>query len=467
MINESISIIKKLQESGHQAYWVGGCVRDILLGKKPNDYDIVTSANPKEIEKILKNYNLISVGRQFGVIIAVIDKTHFEIATFRSEKEYSDARRPDKVFWASAEKDAERRDFTINGLFLDPLTKERIDQWQLPGIRQMKNTKYGLVIDYIGGIKDLDEKTIRFIGNANERINEDHLRILRAIRFKNTFGFKYNNQTFNAIKENAEKIKTISSERIKDELNKMLSHESRYNSLIDLEETWVMRYCLPEISKLKGVPQPDIYHKEGDVLKHTLLAVKSLPPKSALTLIWSVLLHDSGKPATISFPKSKNDRIRFNKHVKYSAGIASQVCRHLKFPNSERNLIVWLVKNHMILGDIPRMKLAKQRLWLMDSRFAWLLKLNKADAMGSKPLDLKLYEKNLALYNKAKELYEEEKKRPKFKPLISGNDLIREFKFEPGPKIGKMLELARDAQLEGKVKNKSDALELIKSKLSS
>jgi len=462
----SISLIQKLQRAGHQAYWVGGCVRDILLGIDPKDFDIVTSAKPDEIEKILKDVNIIPVGKQFGVLIAEINGKNFEVATFRSETEYTDARRPDKVFWSSAEKDAERRDFTINGLFLDPLTKEKIEQWQLPGIRQMKDTEYGLVIDYVGGIKDLDDRVIRFIGNPNDRINEDHLRILRAIRFKNTLECEYTKETSDAIKENAEKIKTVSMERVRDELNKMLSHPSRYNSLADLEDAGIMQYILPEISKLKGVPQPDIFHKEGDVFKHTLLAVKTLPAKSSLTLVWAVLLHDSGKPQTISFPKSKNDRIRFNKHVKYSAGIASQVCRRLKFPNFERELIVWLVKSHMMLGDIPKMSIAKQRMWLMDERFPWLLALNKADSMGSEPQDLELYDENLELHNQAMKLFEEEKKRPKFKPLVTGNDLIVEFNLKPGPKIGKLLELARDAQLESKVTTKSDALEFLKKHLS-
>lgn len=462
----SISIIHKLQKKGFQAYWVGGCVRDILMGKSPKDYDIVTSAKPDEIEKTLKNFNLIPVGKQFGVILAEKNGEHFEIATFRSESKYTDARRPDKVFWTSAKNDAERRDFTINGLYLDPLVKNKIEVWQLPGIRQMKVTDYGLVVDYVGGIKDLDEKKIRFIGNAEKRISEDHLRILRAVRFKVVLEFDYNEQTFKDIKANSAKIKSVSKERIRDELNKIFICPNRAEGLIELDKVGLLKGLLPEIYKLKGVPQPDEFHKEGDVYKHTYLALKALPAKSPLTLVWATMLHDAGKADTLTLPKTKNDRIRFNKHVKYSAGIASQVCRRLKFPNYERELIVWLVKNHMIIGDIPKMRLAKQRTWLMDRRFPWLLKLHKADATGSWPEDLSLYKTDLRLYEKVKNLHEEEKKRPKYKPLISGNDIMTNFNIGEGPKIGKLLEFVKIAQLEGKIKTKNDAINFIKINIS-
>ena len=458
----SLSIIDQLQKNGFQAYWVGGCVRDILMEKIPKDYDIVTSAKPEEIEKILKNFNLIPVGKQFGVILAEKNGEHFEIATFRSESEYSDARRPDKVFWTTAQKDAERRDFTINGLYLDPNIKRKIETWKLTDIRQMKDTKHGLVIDYIGGIKDLQEKIIRFIGNADKRIEEDHLRLLRAVRFKTVLGFNYNQETLKAIKKNSAKIITVSKERIRDELNKIFVSPNRADGLLELDKTGLLKYILPEIDKLKGIPQPNEFHKEGDVFKHTVLSLKALSPNSPLTLVWAMLLHDAGKADTITMPKTKNDRIRFNKHVKYSAGIASQICRRLKFPNFERELIVWLVKSHMMIGDIPKMRLSKQRVWLMDKRFPWLLNLHKADAMGSWPEDLSLYKTDLGLYEKVKNLHEEEKKRPKYKPLISGIDIINEFKINEGPEIGKLLELVKTAQLGEKIKTKKEALDLVK-----
>lgn len=440
MRNTSITIIKKLRGAGFEAYWAGGCVRDILLGTEPKDYDIVTSAKPDEIKKIVGA--TIEIGKAFGVMIAHKNGHNFEIATFRSEGKYSDRRRPDKVFWTSAKEDAQRRDFSINGMFYDPIKKK--------------------VIDYVSGQEDLRNKIIRFIGNPNDRIQEDHLRLIRAVRFKNTLGFKYDSRTLQAVKNNAYLIESVSKERIREELNKMFIHFTCAKCLEDLQETGLLAYILPEVERLQGVPQPDQFHHEGDVFNHTIWALKALPAKSALTLVWAILLHDTGKPDSISFPKTKSDRIRFNKHVKYSAGIASKIARRLKFPNVERELVVWLVKNHMILGDIPRMGLAKQRRWLMDPRFPWLLKLNKADALGSDPKDLSLYKKNLQLYEKAKKLFEQEKKRPQFRPLLTGYDVMIELKIDSGPKIGKLLKIVEDAQLEGKIKTKHDAVKLLK-----
>lgn len=440
MKNTSINIIKKLRSAGFEAYWAGGCVRDFLLGKDPKDFDIVTSAKPEEIKKIFNK--TIEIGKQFGVIVAIINNKHFEIATYRSEGKYSDRRRPDNVFWSNAKEDALRRDFTINGMFYDPINKK--------------------VIDYVGGQVDLKNKIIKFIGNPNDRIKEDHLRIIRAIRFKNTLKFTFDKRTFEAIKNNAYLVESVSNERIRDELNKMLVHSTRANSLLDLKETGVLKYILPEVEKTIGVPQPDQFHHEGDVFIHTVWALKSLPAKTSITLVWSVLLHDVGKPSTISLPKSKYDRIRFNKHVKFSAGIASKISRRLKFPNTERELIVWLVKNHMMIGDIPKMALAKQRRWLMDPRFPWLLRLNKADALGSDPRNLSLYNKNLKLYESAKKLHEIELKKPKFRLLVNGSDIMRELQLDSSPKIGKLLKVVEDAQLEGKVKNKNEAIKYLK-----
>lgn len=440
MEQTATKIIEKLRKADYQAYFAGGCVRDILMGIEPKDYDIVTSAKPDEVEKILPK--TISVGKEFGVIIAIEGKYQFEIATFRSEGKYSDLRRPDKVFWSDAEHDAKRRDFSINGMFYSPISKR--------------------IIDYVSGQEDLKNEIIRFIGNPDDRIKEDHLRILRAVRFKNTLGFKYDKRTYEAIKNNAYRIQSVSAERVRDELNKMFSSKNRDKALEDLEETGLLKYILPEISRLKGLPEPKEFHQEGDTFTHTCLAIGSLPKAAPLYLVWATLLHDSGKYMAITFPKDKNDRIRFNKHVKYSAGIASAICRRLKFPNYERKIIVWLVKNHMIMADIPKMGVAKQRKWLMNSWFPTLLELNKADSLGAKPVRLDLYKKDLALYNQAKKLFTEEQKKPKFKPLLTGRDLIYELKLKQGPKIGKLLKALEDAQLEGKIKTKEQALKFAK-----
>lgn len=438
MKNAAISLVEKLRAPGFQAYFAGGSVRDILMGVIPKDYDIVTSARPDEVEKILPK--TIAVGKQFGVIVAIEGKYKFEIATFRSEGKYSDLRRPDKVFWSDAEHDAKRRDFTINGMFYSPISKR--------------------VIDYVGGQEDIKNKIIKFIGNPDERIKEDHLRILRAVRFKNTLNFSYDKRTYEAIKNNAHRIQSVSAERIRDEVNKMFSSASRTKALEDLEETGLLKYILPEISRLKGLPEPKEFHHEGDTFTHTCLAIESLPTDAPLYLVWATLLHDSGKYFAITFPQTKDDRIRFNKHVKYSAGIASAICRRLKFPNYERKIIVWLVKNHMIMADIPKMALAKQRRWLMNPWFPMLLELNKADSLGIRPVRLDLYKKDLTLYNKAKELLDKENKKTKFKPLLTGKDLIYELKIEQGPKIGQILKVLEDAQLEEKIKTKEQALSL-------
>lgn len=437
MKNVAKEVVKKIQDAGYETYWAGGSVRDMLMGVEPKDYDIVTSATPDEVKNILTK--TFEVGKAYGVIVAQVDNYNFEIATFRGETEYKDRRHPEKIFFTNAKNDAKRRDFTINGMFYDPIEDK--------------------ILDFVDGRKDLSNKIIRFIGNSSKRIKEDHLRILRGIRFKNVLNFTYDKRTWEAICQNAYLIESVSDERISYELNKMLDSKNRANALIDLSKSGVLKYILPEIDRMKGVPQPDEFHKEGDVFTHTLWALRTLPEDAPLTLVWAVMLHDSGKPQTISYPKEKNDRIRFNKHVKYSAGIASKVCRRLKFPNVERELIVWLVKNHMIVGDIAKMNIVNRRRLLMDPRFPWLLELHRADALGTDPKDLTLYNDLLKMYDEAKKHYEEENKKPKFKPFLTGKDLILNFKLESGPRIGKILQQVENAQLEGKIVNKKAALE--------
>lgn len=440
MKNNAIKVVKILQDAGFEAYWAGGSVRDMLMRIEPKDYDIVTSATPDEVKRIITN--TYEIGKQFGVIVAKMGKYNFEIATFRAESEYKDARHPEKVFFTNAHDDAKRRDFTINGMFYDPIAEK--------------------IIDYVDGQKDIKEKKVKFIGNPNDRIKEDHLRILRAIRFKNTLDFKYDKRTWETICTNAYRIESVSYERIANELNRMFDCPNRANSLIDLSDSGLLAYVLPEIEKMKGVSQPDQFHREGDVFTHTVWALKSLPDKCPLSLVWAVIFHDAGKVLTLTMPKTSNDRIRFNKHAKYSAGIATKICRRLKFPNVERQLIVWLVKNHMVIGDIAKMNIAKRRRMLMDHRMPWLLELHKADALGSSPKDLTMYKDTLKFYEEAKKHYEEELTKPKFVPLLTGADLINDFNLQPGPKIGRLLSLLEDAQLEGKILDKDSALKFVK-----
>jgi poly(A) polymerase len=432
MENKAKKIVQKLQNAGYKAYWAGGCVRDILLGINPKDYDIVTNAKPSDIENIFPK--TFSIGKHFGVVLAVEKNSKFEIATFRSEAEYKDARHPSKVFFTNARDDAQRRDFTINGIFYNPINK-----------------KY---IDYVGGISDLKNRVIKFIGNPHDRINEDYLRLLRAVRFRNKFNFNYDKRTWEAICKNAYKIEKVSKERVSQELNKILIDQNRVKAIDDLSENGLLKYIIPELENTKNIPQPNKFHKEGDVYIHTLESLKSLSGETPLFLILAVLFHDIGKVATLKF---SNDRIRFDKHAKYSAGLASNILRRLKYPNTEREMIVWLVKNHMKIADITKMKIARRRKFMMDYRFPWLLKLFKADIDGTKPKNYGLYNRNLELYQEAMNYYKYEESKPKYVPLLTGSDLMKKFNLSQGPKIGQMLKHLESAQLEGKINNKKAA----------
>ncbi|MCL5093997.1 MAG: CCA tRNA nucleotidyltransferase [Patescibacteria group bacterium] len=430
MQKTSIKIVKKLREAGYEAYWAGGSVRDILMGREPKDYDIVTSARPHEIEKLLKY--TIPVGKKFGVILAVVGEHHFEIATFRSDAAYTDGRRPDAVYFKTAKEDALRRDFTINGMFYDLLKKE--------------------VLDYVGGQEDLKKKILRFIGNPDERIKEDNLRILRAIRFKNALEFYYAPKTFQAIRKNAKLIINVSAERIKEELDKILKLKGRETAVRELEAAGILKMILPELLELKGVRQPEKYHKEGDVYEHTLESIANLPEKVSGELAWAILLHDIGKADTFKV----KDRIRFDGHAEVGAEIADKIMRRLKFSNTERQHIIWLIHHHMILGNIPKAKPNRQAFWFHQPLFPELLELLKADALGSKP-------KDLSLYNKLKALEEKKHKiLPKPKRLLTGNQVMRIFKIPEGPEVGRLLDEIHEAQLDHKIETKEEAIEFAK-----
>ena len=429
MEQAATKIVKKLQGAGFKAYFAGGSVRDMLMGKVSKDFDIATSAKPEQIEKLLSK--TVPVGKKFGVIL-VLEKGHsFEVATFRSDSGYSDGRRPDYVTYTNAKEDALRRDFTINGMFWDPVKKQ--------------------VLDYVGGKEDLGRKTIRFIGDPDKRIKEDNLRILRAIRFRNVLGFSYDEASWRAICRNAKLIKNVSAERIRDELNKMFDGKWRENAFVDLDRAGIMKHLFPEFEKCKGVAQPKNYHGEGDVFSHILRAIGTLPPKAPLFVSWAVLLHDIGKPDTF---RVAPDRIRFDGHVLKSVEIAGDILRRLKFPKIEQELIIWLIDNHMTVGDIPKMRVSKQRRFLLDPRMKWLLEVHRADALGSLPGDLKLYEKLKTMINA-------EKGRKIPKPILGGGDIMKHFSLKPGPRIGKLIEQAHEAQLEGKVRTKKEALEFL------
>ncbi len=435
MQKTAIAIVQALQNAGFEAYFAGGSVRDMLMGGEPADYDIATSARPEEIEKLLPK--TIPVGRQFGVMLAVMGEHTFEIATFRSDSASSDGRRPDAVFFTSAKEDAVRRDFTINGLFYDPLAKK--------------------VLDYVGGQKDIQAKVLRFIGEPHERVKEDHLRLLRAVRFKNHFDFRYEAATQKALAELSHLVDGISKERVSDELTKMLLSPRRSHALRELDTFGMLERILPEVTAGKGIKQPHRYHQEGDVFTHLLKSLHELPSE-ALTaeLAWAVLLHDIGKPLTF---EQKPDRIHFDGHAALGAQMAKRVCTRLKFSRAMTAKICWLIEHHMTVGFIPQMRPAHRAALFWHPWFPDLMCLHHADESGSVPADLRLYEAIMKLYS----AFKDTRLLPAhFEPLLSGNDLIRDFKLRPGPAIKEILATLKEEQIEGRVKTKAQAKAMVK-----
>lgn len=437
----SLQIIETLKKAGHEAYLAGGCVRDMLLGISPKDFDIATSARPEEIEKLLKR--TIPIGKDFGVILAIKNGHHFEIATFRSDLSYSDGRRPDKIEFSSAKEDAFRRDFTINALFFDPTTEK--------------------IVDYVEGQKDLDNKLVRFIGDPATRIKEDHLRILRAVRFKNVYGFQYHPETYTALKKHAHLIKDISAERIADELNKIIDSNSAGQAFEELYEIGLLEHIIPELCRLKGLAQPPQYHLEGDVWDHSLKALSALTneeadsnplPEISLALKWATLLHDVGKYETFSID---DERIRYNQHAEVGSEIAKTILRRLKFPAKFISRVHWLVRHHMMVFNLLDTTDAARRRWFLKPEFADLLELSRADAMGTTPTDL-------TAYNGIKKLFHHEIATLKLLPkaLITGEEIMKLLSLKPSPKVGEILEDIREKQLAYEIKTKAQAKKYLK-----
>lgn len=438
MYQQAEEAVRKLKNAGYKAYFAGGMVRDMLLGVSSKDIDIATSATFDEISSLFPN--VIEVGKQFGICVVIENGMQMEIATFRREDGYSDSRRPDRVYPGTPEEDVKRRDFTINGMLYDPTNGE--------------------LIDLVGGREDIKKKVIRFIGNPNERIQEDHLRLVRAIRFKITLGFQYDKFTFESVRKNASLLKSVSTERLRDELIKIFDSSNRAQGLIELSESGLLGYILPEIEQMKGVEQPAEYHREGDVFKHTYLALKNLRKDAPSFLAIATLLHDVGKPETFMSKEETGDRIRFSGHAEKSGELARTILKKLKFSNYEINTIAWLVENHMRIFKIKEMRPAKKRDFLLDPRFQSLIELTIADASGTIPVDNNYIEFVQNVAKEAKELSEAERSRPDI-DLLNGDDLIA-IGMEPSKKFKQILEAIQDMQLEGKLKNKEEAIEYAK-----
>ncbi|HXA09322.1 MAG TPA: CCA tRNA nucleotidyltransferase, partial [Chthoniobacterales bacterium] len=353
------SLTERLRAAGHVAYFAGGCVRDLLRGMTPQDIDIATNARPAEVQKIFgRTY---AVGAHFGVIVVLENDFQFEVATFRSDGAYLDGRRPAEVHFSSAEEDARRRDFTINGLFFDPPNEE--------------------VIDFVGGREDLAAKVIRAIGDPAQRFAEDRLRLLRAIRFATVLEFEIEPATWEAVGRAAATIGEISAERIRDELVRIFLSPQRVRGWDLLDASGLMEQVLPELVAMKGCAQPPQFHPEGDVFQHTRLMLGLLPNDVSLPLVLSVLFHDIGKPATSSVDDA--GRIRFNGHDRVGAEMTEALMHRLRFSRAEIDATVEAVRQHMVFKDVPNMRVAKLKRFMARPTFADELELHRVDCAGS------------------------------------------------------------------------------------
>jgi len=426
-------ICRVLREAGHQAYLVGGCVRDLLLSLEPTDYDVATDAVPERVQQLFPGS--IAVGARFGVIIVAEGSVEVEVATFRSDVGYSDGRHPDRVIYSrSPEEDVLRRDFTINGLLLDPQTGE--------------------VLDFVGGRDDIRAGVIRAIGKPELRLLEDKLRMVRAVRFAARFGYTIEPGMLAAIRKHGAEVTKVSAERLRDELSKLLTEGAARRGFELLDDSGLLDAVLPEVARMKGVPQPPEFHPEGDVWIHTRLMLEKLPRGCSLTLAWGVLLHDVGKPATFTPPASPGDRVRFDQHVEIGTRMAEETCRRLRFSNEDTEQIAALVANHLRFKDVFQMRPSTLKRLVRLPRFEEHLELHRLDCLASHGM--------LDAYQFVRRFLEEtppEQVRPA--RLVTGDDL-KEMGFRPGPLFREMLQAVEDAQLDGRLASRDEALAFIR-----
>src|ERR1700681_2964293 len=423
-----------LRRNGHQAYLVGGCVRDLLLGRDPSDYDISTDARPERVQELFPRS--LAVGAKFGVILVVEDEAKVEVATFRSDIGYSDGRHPDQVVYSdSAKEDVRRRDFTINGLLMDPATRE--------------------VLDFVDGRADLRAGIVRAIGDPRVRFAEDKLRMMRAVRFAARFGFQIDPETLAAAQELAARITQVSPERIREELTKLLTEGAARRGFELLDETGLLTVILPDVVLMKGVEQPPQYHPEGDVWIHTRMMLEKLQPNCSPTLAWGVLLHDVGKPPTFAPATGPGTRIRFDGHVEVGARMAEHICRILRFSNEDTEQIEMLVANHLRFIDVPKMRIATLKRFVRLPRFEEHLELHRLDCLASHG--------NLDAYDFVQRILAgtppEQVRPPR---LVTGEDL-KGMGIRPGPRFKQILLAVEEAQLDGRFTDRESALEFARS----
>jgi poly(A) polymerase len=428
----ALEIVLRLRRAGFQALWAGGCVRDLILGRAPTDYDVATSAAPEQVMLSLP-FRAVTVGISFGVVRIrhpQVQGIEVEVATFRSDRAYVDGRRPSSVVYSSPELDAARRDFTINGMFMDPETSQ--------------------VVDYVGGLDDLNHQVLRAIGDPAERFREDKLRLLRAVRFAARFNLKIETNTLDALKAMAGEVVVVSPERVAQELRRMLVHESRGWAMNTALDVGLVAAVLPPLVEMRGLFQGKPVQPEGDLWDHTMLVLHLLPPRPSFTLAFAALIHDVGKPFTRS---SHNGKTSFHNHDQEGSRIAARVCKDLRLSNADCERITWLVANHQYLGEAKKLRESKLKRMLAHPGIDELLALHRADALASTGdtehvdyCEFYLKTQPAGPVNPP--------------PLLTGHDLVRHG-LEPGVRFALLLEKVREAQLDGRLQSKHDALKWV------
>jgi poly(A) polymerase len=427
MREQAIKIVITLRQAGFKAYFAGGCVRDQIMSREPQDYDVATDARPEAVMGLFPK--TIPAGVSFGVVIVLQGSDQFEVATFRSDGQYLDGRHPVEVHFSSEEEDAKRRDFTINGMFYDPIA--------------------GRIVDYVGGQADIKAGLIRSIGNPRERFTEDKLRLMRAVRFAAQFDYRIEEKTYQALLDLADQITAVSTERIRDELSKILTGPRPVQGFKLLHQTRLLKAILPEVAAMEGVQQPPEFHPEGDVWVHTLMMLERMAPAHSFDFALGVLLHDVGKPPTLTI----KDRIRFDNHCQVGAEMADQICTRLRLSRKQTEKVVELVKDHLRFKDVRLMRESKLKRFLRGEHFADHLELHRLDCLASHG--------DLSNWEFCKQKLEEigpEAMRPE--RLVTGHDLIQ-MGYVPGPQFSEILTAVEDAQLEGRIKDRAAAVYLI------
>ena len=427
-------IVRRLQTAGHSAYWVGGCVRDSLLGREPDDYDVATSARPEQVEALFRR--TIPVGRKFGVIIVLEEGHEFQVATYRAESGYEDGRRPGKVTFTDAKADASRRDFTVNGLFYDPVEKK--------------------LHDWVGGEADLRAKRIRTIGDPGERFAEDHLRLLRAVRFAAQLDFTIEPATMTAVRANAKKILTVSAERIREELIKLFRPPHAARGLELLRESGLLAQVLPEIAATAECDQSPDWHPEGTVYNHIKLMLAALPADAPPSLAWAAMLHDVAKPVTAS-SDPKTGAIHFYGHEKIGADMAEALLGRLKFPRKQIEETVTAVRHHMQFKDVKAMRKSTVRRMVLRKTFPLEMALHRLDCLGS--------HRRLDHYDFMLEQATELEHRPEIRPPLLKGDDLKKLGVKAGPDMGKLLAEIREKQLQDELKTAAEARAWVKEQI--